>query len=277
MKVVPEFTTRQMQTKNREVLINRLYAPIKSEVKAILDDMDTHLALSLDLIRDQKQYVKEWLSSFVKRGESINYERFIFYASLCYIYVALKMDKRQLAVLEQALLNIIENDPKISFEKMIGKLFPDMLLSKNIRGQVEKYAYFHYKDYERACELEKEVAKLKEQNDYLSLDLREKQSQIEKLKVLLEEKEELDRKNKSEIDRLNTELINSANRLEFEIHKYKEENRIFQIAYVEKLKRRISLEIEGMKTTLNYINEPYKEKLIRRITNIEDFLGNKGD
>ena len=118
---------------------------------------------------------------------------------------------------------------------------------------------------------------MKEQNDYLSLDLREKQSQIEKLKVLLEEKEELDRKNKSEIDRLNTELINSANRLEFEIHKYKEENRIFQIAYVEKLKRRISLEIEGMKTTLNYINEPYKEKLIRRITNIEDFLGNKGD
>lgn len=269
LKIVPDYTIRQMHKKNRELLLNRLYTVIKTDVREILDKQDSNLVLSLDLIWEKKENIIEWLTD--------NDIQFIYRASLCYIYTALKMDRRQLSHLEHIILNIIERDPCISFEKSTGKLLPEILTSKNIRGQVEKYAYFHYKDHERATELEKKVTELQEQMEALTLKNCEQKSDIENKRVLLEQKIKVIEQNEVEIAQLNADLTGEKNRLEYEVHKYKEENRTFQISYAEKLKHRISIEIDGIKTTLKYVSDPEKGKIERRISNIETIIQNKGD
>lgn len=67
------------------------------------------------------------------------------------------------------------------------------------------------------------------------------------------------------------------NFLEYEIHKGKEAIRTFRIAYSQKLKRRLTIEVEGMLVTLKHVEEPWKSKLLRRISNIEEVLNNESN
>lgn len=277
LKIVPSYTERLMQQpKNRDLLLYRLYAPIKKDVKEILDELDANIVLSLDLLREKEASVSEWLSPTEKNGyATVKSERFVFRATLCYIYLALKMNKQTIARFEQILLSIIEKSPEISYNKTTGKLFPEILLSNSVLGQIEKLAYLHHEDTESVRKLEIELSQLQEKCARLTAESTKYSAEIGQLRKQLNCQKSLSEEKDVEIVNLNAQLKSAEERLEYEIHKYKNENRTFQIAYADKLKRRLSVEIEGINTTLKHVEEPDRCTIQRRISNIEEILCNK--
>lgn len=194
---------------------------------------------------------------------------------MCYIYVTLKLDKRQIVELERILLSAFELDSKLSFDKKIGKIFPEVLLSKSPFGQIEKLAYLHHNEAKAVHELSTKLSELQTKYDDVVLNgtnlHNENSSLKDQIRILKAEASQ----HEKEIDSLKTEVQKTNDRLEYETHKHTEDSLAFQNAFTDKLRRRISIEIEGLNTTLEHVDEPEKSKLQRRITNIEDILAGK--
>lgn len=263
------FTSRQMQPKNNGQFLNRLYAPIKADVKEALAAIDTNVVPMLDLLKDNKETISRWLLSTGNR------DTYIVRAKLCYIYIALKLDKRQVFDFERLLLSSMEKDSILSFDKYIGKLFPEVLLSKSPFGQLEKLAYFHHKDAEAADELSIKLIEL--QLSYSSVlannaDLRNENISV---KEQLISQKKLIGELENEIVSLKLGVESAKDRLEYETRKLVMDTEAFQTAFTDKIKRRLATEIEGIQTTLLHVGEPEKSRLQRRISNIESILADK--
>jgi hypothetical protein len=276
LKITPDIATRQAAKKGTGLTINRLVSDIRAEVKSALDELDPNLVSALDSLREKEQYIRDLLSQEkISNQGAVTINHITKYAIPCYIYTALKRDRGQTLVMENLLLSIIESYPGFSVEKHTGKLFPEILPSKNIVKKVEKFAFLHYKDHEKVHMLENELSMANERLNRLAVIHNEHVSEITDLKSKLDGMEKITTQKCSEISELQTKLKKAEDRLEYEVHKYKEEIRNFKIAYADRLKGHINVDLDGIKTTLGYVEEPEKKMIQRRISNIEDTLNNR--
>jgi len=246
LKLVPGFTMRQMNSKNKQMLLNRLYKHIKDDVWVALLGLNAALN-DLDLLSENEARVEEWLKKDSKNAfDPLFLER----ATLSYIYIALKMDSKQLLAFETLLLKLLERDAKPRFDR---RLFPDALTSKSLQGMLNiKTAYTALKAESFVSANENNLNK----------------TIVENQKLKLEEKE-------LELTRLLEKITELEERLDFEVRKYQKSNREAKEAYIDGLNRRLFLELTGIHTILEHVEQTQRELLLFRVSNIEEILSSK--
>ncbi|MCL2019710.1 MAG: hypothetical protein FWG70_08130 [Oscillospiraceae bacterium] len=272
LRLLSKFTQSQLQ-KDKRILINRLYSPVKEDVRGVLGVANADITPALDLLvnnEDNKAKVIEWLSSSKTRDELI--ER----AKLCYIYISLKIEKRQIVEFEKLLLFVMEKDSKLMFDRNAGKLFTEILLSSKPFTQIEKMAYFHQEEVKEVEKLTTKVAELEDRCKCYFADSKTKYTEIVSLKTSLNDQTALIEQLVDEVDSLKSKLKASEDLMEYETLKFARDLKNSKIVYADKLKRRLMLEIDGMKVTIGYVAEAEKKRLQRRIENIEKILTGEG-
>lgn len=271
LQISLRFIQKKLSSTNRQLLINRLYAPIKTDVRDALNLLSPKIISALDLLMSSgREETEQWLRL------SENREELIGRAKLCFIYIALKKDRRQTINLELLLLSVMEKDTKIRFDKHTGKLFTDILLSKNPFGQVEKLAYFHYNNASTAEDLREKLAELQSKRDILEVENANRRTELVELKAQVKHKNVLLSEQEDSIAALKAKVKTAEDRLEYETHRFDLDKKAFKLAFSDKLKHRLATEIEGMNTTVNRVEEPEKSRLQRRIANIQNVLEGEG-
>ena len=91
---------------------------------------------------------------------------------------------------------------------------------------------------------------------------------VENQKLKLEEKE-------LELTRLLEKITELEERLDFEVRKYQKSNREAKEAYIDGLNRRLFLELTGIHTILEHVEQTQRELLLFRVSNIEEILSSK--
>ncbi|OQA13455.1 MAG: hypothetical protein BWY62_01342 [Firmicutes bacterium ADurb.Bin356] len=243
------------------MLLNRLYKHIKDDVWVALLGLNAALN-DLDLLSENEARVEEWLKKDSKNAfDPLFLER----ATLSYIYIALKMDSKQLLAFETLLLKLLERDAKPRFDR---RLFPDALTSKSLQGMLQKSAHYHNREVLELLNIKTAYTALKAESFVSANENNLNKTIVENQKLKLEEKE-------LELTRLLEKITELEERLDFEVRKYQKSNREAKEAYIDGLNRRLFLELTGIHTILEHVEQTQRELLLFRVSNIEEILSSK--
>ena len=267
--------TNLMDRKKKNTLLSLLNTLIREENRSYLKTLNNDILFILDTLDELESQDKllDFLTTDVNRHSIYNSEQeFFFRTILCLIYIKQKQMPLLLQTYELSVIKIIEREFSSLYEKINPKLFSDAILAKNRLPGLLNLSYLHNLAEKKEEQLISHLNDYKTKYDRLQETnnmLRETQqclvSEKMQLKIELSESKLILENSKKKVEDLEY-------RIQSEIQRSSNENRVFQTQFKDEFYRTLRLEIDGLSMILNHIESPEKERLERRIANLKKMV-----
>ncbi|MCI5790566.1 MAG: hypothetical protein MR239_01585 [Clostridiales bacterium] len=278
-EVYSRFYNRK-KVKHQQKIIQLINKEIEKRLSFFITSNDINIIMSSVADGRNSKLLDERLNKLDNLCKENGYER---REILAYLYIGFLIGAKRNYPSNDSAINNIHRMLFVYFAK-IDKFDP--LFVKNI-----KKSFFDGKECEKFKELtylyngvDKELIKIKVQNDNQKNLIDAKSKEIEQLKNNILQLNEQTAENAQQIQNKQTlinELELSVKKLEnlneYNENLYKQQFISLKRNFVDKLKKELQLEIEGLEDIADTLNETKKEKLQRRIDRIYKILQKVGE